>query len=82
MQVTNKKSLAAFAMLLLLTYTASFATEPPKKTDANVFGDVQSLGEHIPFVSIFLEGTTIGTTTDVSGHYILTNLPVGKHTFW
>ena len=67
-------------MLLATISFISPATEPPKKTDANVFGDVQSNGEHIPFVSIFLEGTTIGTTTDNTGHYILTNLPVGKHT--
>jgi len=66
-------------MLLAIISLVSPATEPPKKTDANVFGDVQSMGEHIPFVSIFLEGTTIGTTTDNTGHYILTNLPVGKH---
>ncbi|OFX55391.1 MAG: TonB-dependent receptor [Bacteroidetes bacterium GWB2_41_8] len=72
------KSYVAF-MLLAIISLVSPATEPPKKTDANVFGDVQSMGEHIPFVSIFLEGTTIGTTTDNTGHYILTNLPVGKH---
>lgn len=74
--------ITSFAALLLLVLIChiSPATEPQKKTDANVFGDVQSLGEHVPFVSIFLEGTSIGTTTDNTGHYILTNLPVGKHT--
>ncbi len=50
-----------------------------QKTDANVFGDVQSAGEHIPFANIRLKGTHIGTTTDETGHYMLTNLPVGKH---
>lgn len=75
----NIKSFAAFLLLVLISHISP-ATEPPKKTDANVFGDVQSNGEHIPFVSIFLEGTTIGTTTDNTGHYILTNLPLGKHT--
>lgn len=75
----NIRSFAAIVLLATISLISP-ATEPPKKTDANVFGDVQSNGEHIPFVSIFLEETTIGTTTDNTGHYILTNLPVGKHT--
>ncbi len=51
-------------------------------TDANVFGHVVSAedGEHIPFINVIIEGTRIGTITDASGHYMLTNLPVGKHT--
>lgn len=51
-------------------------------TDANVFGHVVSAGEgeHIPFINLVIEGTRIGTITDVSGHYMLTNLPVGRHT--
>ncbi|MCT4616567.1 MAG: TonB-dependent receptor [Marinifilaceae bacterium] len=52
-----------------------------QKTDSNIFGDVKSENtkEHLPFVNIHVKGTTIGTTTDISGHYMLTNLPVGKH---
>lgn len=34
--------------------------------------------EHIPYVSVALKGTTLGTTTDASGHYFLKNLPEGK----
>ncbi len=48
-------------------------------TDANVFGDVQCEGEHIPFATVYVEGTTIGTTTDHTGHYMLIDLPPGKH---
>jgi len=51
-----------------------------EKTDANIFGDVQSAGEHVPFATVFLEGTTIGTTTDATGHYFLINLPPGEYT--
>ena len=50
-----------------------------QNTDANVFGDVKSNGEHIHFASIVLEGTTRGTTTDETGHYMLINLPEGTH---
>ncbi len=47
------------------------------KTDANIFGDVKSGREHLPFVHIVVVGTNIGTSTDASGHYMLTNLPEG-----
>jgi outer membrane receptor for ferrienterochelin and colicins len=50
-----------------------------KKTDANLVGHVTCGSEHLPFVYIYLKGTTIGTTTDETGHYQLVNLPVGKY---
>ena len=75
-----KLILIAATMLHLGIPVLSFANEPKKKTDSTIFGDVQSNGEHIPFVGIYLDGTSIGTTTDATGHYILTNLPVGEHT--
>jgi len=67
-------------IFLITGFTITTAKAQKKKTDSTIFGDVQSNGEHIPFASIFLEGTTIGTTTDATGHYILPNLPVGEHT--
>jgi len=48
-------------------------------TDANIFGDVQSEGEHIPFATVYIKGTSIGTATDVTGHYMLIDLPAGTH---
>ncbi len=51
-----------------------------KKTDANIIGHVidKKTGEHLPYITISLKGTTIGTTTDATGHYFLKNLPEGK----
>ena len=51
-------------------------------TDANIFGHVvdKSTGEHMPGITIILKGTTIGTATDDSGHYMLKNLPEGEFT--
>lgn len=45
--------------------------ETDKATDANLFGHVvdTKTGEHLPYVTIQLKGTTIGTTTDHTGHY-------------
>ncbi len=50
------------------------------KTDAMLFGDVKSETEHIPFATITIKGTTIGTAADATGHFKMANLPVGKQT--
>lgn len=51
-------------------------------SDANIVGHVvdRKTGEHLSFITIFLKGTTIGTATDVTGHYYLKNLPEGAFT--
>lgn len=46
--------------------------------DIVVVGHVVSNGEHLPFVNIYLDGTQIGTTTDVTGHYMMVDLPAGE----
>lgn len=51
-----------------------------KHTDANIVGHVTNEGEHLPFVTISIKGTTIGTVSDDTGHYKLNHLPVGTIT--
>ena len=53
-----------------------------RDTDANIVGHVtdKDTGEHLPYVSVVLKGTTLGTTTDATGHYFLKNLPEGTFT--
>jgi len=48
--------------------------------DIVIVGHVVSEGEHIPFASVFLEGTQRGTTTDATGHYMMVDLPAGEYT--
>ncbi|MCU4177131.1 TonB-dependent receptor [Carboxylicivirga sp. N1Y90] len=64
---------------LLLMALIGVGTTLAQKTDANIFGDVKAEDEHLPFVSVYLKDTQYGTMTDLSGHYMLTNLPIGKH---
>ncbi len=61
----------------LVVYSSALQAQ---HSDANVFGDVKSGGEHIPFATIHMEGTTIGTVTDITGHYMLIDLEPGTHT--
>jgi outer membrane receptor for ferrienterochelin and colicins len=65
---------------IFLLYSTNALSQ--EKTDAMLFGDVKSgsTGEHISFATIVVKGTRIGTTADATGHYKLTNLPVGENT--
>lgn len=69
-----------FSMILPASVLHAENEQRPR-TDANVFGHVvdAATGEHVPFINLIVEGTRIGTITDASGHYLLTNLPPGKH---
>lgn len=73
--------LMLWAMFMPLIMKAGVEV-PPNGTDANLYGHVidKQNGEHLPYIAIMVKGTTIGTTTDVSGHYFLKNLPVGTLT--
>ena len=58
----------------------SYLITAQEHSDAVIIGHVVSEGEHIPFVNIYLEGTNYGTATDVTGHYMMVDLPVGTYT--
>lgn len=68
---------------MLCLDTALWADETaPRRSDANLYGHVvdKRTGEHLPYATLGLKGTTIGTTTDATGHYFFKNLPVGEFT--
>ncbi len=66
--------IATFFISVLFNFNA-FSQE---NTDAVIIGHVVSRGEHLPFVNIYLENTNYGTTTDVTGHYMMVDLPEGE----
>ena len=65
--------------LVFIFILSSFLANAQNGTDANIFGDVKCNGKHVPYINVLVKGTTIGTNTDGTGHYMLINLPVGKH---
>ncbi len=67
-------------IILLIAILPFQAFSQKQKTDANVVGHVVSKGQHLPFVTVSVKGTTIGTVTDETGHYQLVNLPEGIYT--
>lgn len=80
MFLINMKINQIILTTLFLTI-ALLANAQKAKTDANIVGHVvDQNGIHIPFATVRLEGTTIGTTTDKTGHFQLINLPVENFT--
>lgn len=69
---------------LCCVFTLAWADDAPalNPSDANIVGHIldKKTGEHLSYMTVFLKGTTIGTSTDATGHYYLKNLPEGKFT--
>ena len=64
-------------LILLLFSQVNFAQK--SRTDANIVGHiVDTEGKHLTFANISIKGTSIGTTTDETGHYQLINVPEGE----
>ena len=51
-----------------------------RQCEATIHGHVVDTNtkEHIPYITVTVDGTTIGTTTNSTGHYTLYHVPVGK----
>ncbi len=74
-----------FMMMLVLGiffFSSNHTLYAQKESEANIFGHVLDAAnhEHLPFVNVYIKGTTLGTATNDNGHYILEHLPVGTHT--
>ena len=69
--------IAIGTVIILLSLSSVILAQ--KETDANIVGHVVSMGNHIPFATISVKGTTIGLNADETGHFQIINLPPGKH---
>ena len=51
-------------------------------TDAHIHGHVidKNTDEHLPYIVVILKGTTIGVSTESTGHYMMRNIPEGTFT--
>ena len=68
--------------LIVFAINTSALFAQSKHSEAHVTGHVtdSKTGEHLPFVTIAVKGTVLGTTTDATGHFLLIDVPVGEHT--
>ncbi|MDD2960852.1 MAG: TonB-dependent receptor [Muribaculaceae bacterium] len=68
-----------FSLLLSVVTVISMSAQ---LSDSHISGHVinKTTKDHLPYITIRLLNTSIGTTTDATGHYYLKNIPVGKYT--
>lgn len=80
MVMNNRISIWPLVMLAVIM--TGFPAQAQRNTDASVTGHITdaSTGDHLPFVTVMLKGTMIGTQTTASGHYTLRNVPLGTYT--
>ena len=71
----------AFKTTLLVTMTFISTTISFAQT-GGISGKVtdKSNGEDLAWANIIITGTSLGTSTDLDGNYIIRNVPVGKYT--
>lgn len=68
--------------ILLMSSCLYASAQVKKKTDSHITGhilDAQTL-EHIPYVTIGVNGTPHMAISDATGHFLLKNIPIGKQT--
>ena len=76
-----KKIFSALVVALCLVLSARANDElGARGSDAHIYGHVidKKTGEHLPYVVVLLKGTTIGVSTENSGHYMIRNVPEGN----
>lgn len=69
-----------FTLSALILVSLAISADPIPVSKINVKGHVtnKKTKEHVPFINVVIKNTTIGISTDASGHYSLNNLPEGK----
>lgn len=78
------KSIHILTTLIVAIFAVCFSGQTNaqnKQSDASISGHVidAKTGEHLPYVTVMVGGTQLGIQTSSSGHYVIRNLPVGKH---
>lgn len=76
------KKIFLTTLLLIITHLGFSQKSDPHKDRVEIFGHVvdQMTGEHLPYATIQIKGTTIGTVSDATGHFVLSNVPKGEQT--
>ena len=76
----KKLFFALVAVLCVVLSAKADNTDNIDNTDAHIHGHVidKSTGEHLPYIVVMLKGTTIGVSTEHTGHYMIRNVPEGN----
>lgn len=81
--IVNNTFISKIKLLIMISMIlfASAGYAQNKPTNANIVGHVVDAenGEHLPYATVQIKGTTIGVVTDETGHFQLININEGKH---
>ena len=68
------------ALFVCAAATAQHNHTKGEQCEATIHGHITDsrTKEHIPYITVTIDGTTVGTTTDATGHYTLYHTPIGK----
>ena len=71
-----------FFAILTVFLSLSVSAYSNDKTQANITGHIidVSTGQHLPFTTVLVKGTTIAAAADARGHYNINNIPEGEVT--
>jgi len=72
------KRLVVLFLLCALIGTITKAGNPATTITGHILNSKNRA--HIPFLNITIKGTTIGTMSDASGHFVLRDIPIGNQT--
>jgi len=64
----------------ILIFVISFVYHLGYSQMVTLSGKVTHQDSPVPFVNIFLQGTILGTSTDVNGQFIIQDIPLGTYT--
>ncbi|RME20012.1 MAG: carboxypeptidase-like regulatory domain-containing protein, partial [Bacteroidetes bacterium] len=67
-----------WSLLLCLSALSHFLSAQYGTVKGVVY--IKSTGESAAFCNVFIKGTTIGTSTDFNGYFLLNRIPVGTYT--
>ena len=64
-------------MKLIKVFLLCFGFLTQAQNSFEIKGRVLSEKEGLPYVSVYIQGTSVGTTTDDNGYFVLANVEAG-----
>ncbi len=77
--MTEKQNLIRKNLAYLLVGLFCFASFSVQSQKSEIQGVILNNKVPVPFANVYLEGTTLGTSSDEEGKYVLKNIPEGKY---
>jgi Fe(3+) dicitrate transport protein len=76
---TSNLNILLISVILILPFFNVAAYHPDDAERTGIYGKVYAGNEGAPFVTVYLKGTSKGTSTDADGNFVLVNLEAGPY---